>query len=98
MTELLEGKTAIIYGGGGIGGGVARTVAREGATLFLLGRTREKLDAVARDSTSVDGSARVTVLNALDKQAVEVAAFLASDRAAGMTGGMANVTRGLVLR
>lgn len=28
----------------------------------------------------------------------EVAAFLASDRAAGMTGGMTNVTSGLVLR
>jgi len=28
----------------------------------------------------------------------EVAAFLASDRAAGMTGGMVNVTSGLVLR
>jgi enoyl-[acyl-carrier-protein] reductase (NADH) len=28
----------------------------------------------------------------------EVAAFLASDRAAGMTGTMANVTCGLVLR
>jgi enoyl-[acyl-carrier-protein] reductase (NADH) len=28
----------------------------------------------------------------------EVAAFLASDRAAGMTGAMANVTSGIVLR
>jgi NAD(P)-dependent dehydrogenase (short-subunit alcohol dehydrogenase family) len=36
---LLENKNAIIYGaGGGIGGGVARTFAREGANLFLAGR------------------------------------------------------------
>jgi NAD(P)-dependent dehydrogenase (short-subunit alcohol dehydrogenase family) len=35
---LLEDKTAIIYGGGGgIGGGVARTFAREGAAVFLAG-------------------------------------------------------------
>jgi len=32
MTEYLKGKTAIIYGGGGgIGSGVARTFARDGA-------------------------------------------------------------------
>lgn len=72
MTEVLEGKTAIVYGGGGgIGGGVARTFAREGAKVFLAGRTREKLDAVARDITSAGGSVEVAVLDALDEQAVE---------------------------
>ena len=36
MTQLLEGKNAIIYGGGGhLGRGVARTFAHEGATVFL---------------------------------------------------------------
>ena len=72
MTELLEGKVAIIYGGGGgIGGGVARTFAREGATVFLAGRTRETLDAVAKDVTSAGGSAEVAVLDALDERAVD---------------------------
>jgi hypothetical protein len=52
MDVLLESKTAIVYGaGGGIGGGVARTFAREGATVFLTGRTREPLDKVADDIT-----------------------------------------------
>jgi NAD(P)-dependent dehydrogenase (short-subunit alcohol dehydrogenase family) len=68
---LLENKNAIIYGAGGsIGGGVARTFAREGATVFLVGRTREKLDAVAKDITSAGGSAAVAVVDALDEQAV----------------------------
>src|SRR5919199_3227547 len=72
MTKLLEGKTAIIYGAGGsIGGGVARTFAREGARVFLVGRTREKLDAVARDITAAGGSAEVAVVDALDEQAVD---------------------------
>src|SRR5438132_15956 len=72
MTELLEGKTAIIYGGGGgIGGGVARTFAREGAMVFLVGRTREKLDAVAKDIAAAGRSAEVAVLDALDEQAVD---------------------------
>lgn len=68
---LLENKNALIYGGGGgIGGGVARTFAREGAKVFLVGRTREKLEAVAKDITSAGGSAEVAVVDALDEQAV----------------------------
>jgi NAD(P)-dependent dehydrogenase (short-subunit alcohol dehydrogenase family) len=72
MTGLLEGKTAIIYGGGGgIGGGVARTFAREGAKVFLAGRTRESLQAVASDITPIGGSVEVATVDALDEQAVE---------------------------
>ena len=38
---LLTGKTAVVYGGGGrTGGTVARAFAREGARVFLAGRTR----------------------------------------------------------
>ena len=50
---------------------MARTFAREGAKVFLAGRTREKLDAVAQDITSAGGSAEVAVVDALDEQAVE---------------------------
>jgi NAD(P)-dependent dehydrogenase (short-subunit alcohol dehydrogenase family) len=72
MTELLAGKTAIIYGGGGgIGGGVARTFAREGASVFLVGRTREKLAEVAREIASSGGSAEVATVDALDERAVD---------------------------
>ncbi len=68
---LLENKNALIYGaGGGIGGGVARTFAREGAKVFLVGRTREKLEAVAKGITSAGGAAEVAVVDALDEQAV----------------------------
>ena len=72
MEQLLDGKTAIIYGGGGgIGAGVARTFAREGASVFLVGRTRSKLDAVAREIKSAGGSADVAELDALDELAVD---------------------------
>ena len=38
---LLEGKVAVIYGGGGsIGGAVSTAFAQEGATVHLAGRTR----------------------------------------------------------
>jgi NAD(P)-dependent dehydrogenase (short-subunit alcohol dehydrogenase family) len=69
---LLENKNAIIYGGGGhIGGAVAREFAREGARVFLAGRTREKLEAVAKDIKADGGSAEVAVLDALDEEAVD---------------------------
>ncbi len=69
---LLEDKNAVIYGaGGGIGGGVARTFAREGARVFLAGRTRETLEAVADDIRAAGGSAEVAVVDALDERAVE---------------------------
>ena len=72
MSQLLEGKHAIIYGGGGhLGGGVARTFAREGATVFLAGRTRASLQAVADDITARGSRAEVAVVDALDEAAVE---------------------------
>jgi NAD(P)-dependent dehydrogenase (short-subunit alcohol dehydrogenase family) len=41
---LLEGKTAIVYGAAGaVGGAVSRALAREGARVFLCGRTPQSL-------------------------------------------------------
>ncbi len=69
---LLENKNAIIYGGGGsIGGSVAREFSREGARVFLVGRTRESLETVANDIKAGGGSAEVAVLDALDEKAVD---------------------------
>jgi 3-oxoacyl-[acyl-carrier protein] reductase len=69
---LLEGKTAIVYGAAGaVGSAVARTFAREGARLFLAGRTEATLKAVAADITAAGGQAEVAVVDALDRDAVE---------------------------
>jgi NAD(P)-dependent dehydrogenase (short-subunit alcohol dehydrogenase family) len=67
-TGLLAGKRAIVYGGGGgIGAIVARTFARAGAAVHLVGRTREKLDEAA----AAAGGADVTVLDVFDEAAVQ---------------------------
>ena len=72
MSTLLESRNAIIYGaGGGIGSAVARTVARDGAQVFLAGRTRETLEAVAKDIEAAGGTAHVTVVDALNEAAVD---------------------------
>jgi NAD(P)-dependent dehydrogenase (short-subunit alcohol dehydrogenase family) len=69
---LLDGKNAVIYGGGGaIGGAIARVFAREGARVFIAGRTQAKLDAVARDIAAAGGTAETAHIDVLDQQVVE---------------------------
>src|SRR4051812_7613344 len=69
---LLESKNAVSYGGGGsIGGAVAKAFAREGANVFLAGRTRAALDAVAGDIRSAGGQAETAEVDALDEAAVD---------------------------
>jgi NAD(P)-dependent dehydrogenase (short-subunit alcohol dehydrogenase family) len=69
---LLQGKNAVIYGGGGsIGGAVARAFAREGATVFLAGRTESSLEEVAEDIRAAGRRAEMAVVDALDQEAVD---------------------------
>ncbi len=69
---LLENKVAVIYGAGGpIGSAVAYTFAREGARVFLAGRTQAKLDEVVEEIRANGGLADSAVVDALDEKAVE---------------------------
>jgi NAD(P)-dependent dehydrogenase (short-subunit alcohol dehydrogenase family) len=69
---LLKDKVAVIYGAGGaVGGAVARAFASEGAKLFLTGRLRAPVEAVAQDISSAGGSAKAAGVDALDEQAVD---------------------------
>jgi len=68
---MLESKVAVIYGGGGqIGGAVANAFAREGAQVFLAGRTQGNLDRVADAIRAKGGTAQTAVVDALDEKAV----------------------------
>ena len=69
---LLKSKVAVIYGGGGvIGGAIARAFAREGATVWLAGRTSAKVHKVADDIVAEGGVAHAATVDALDEDAVE---------------------------
>lgn len=69
---LLEQKSAVIYGAGGpIGSAVARAFAREGAKVFLTGRTSAPLDALAQEIALAGGVAEAACVDAFDGPAVE---------------------------
>jgi NAD(P)-dependent dehydrogenase (short-subunit alcohol dehydrogenase family) len=79
---MLKDKAVVIYGAGGaIGGAAARAFASEGARLFVTGRRREPVDAVARDIVSAGGSAEAATIDALDEQAVDKHLQYVTDRA-----------------
>src|SRR2546421_10625008 len=70
--KLLDGKAAVIYGAaGGVGTAVAKAFAREGATVFLTGRTENSLKRIADDISSTGGVADVSKVDALSSEAVE---------------------------
>jgi NAD(P)-dependent dehydrogenase (short-subunit alcohol dehydrogenase family) len=72
MCGLLENKNAVIYGGGGaIGGAVALAFAKEGARVFLAGRTLSSLDKVARQINRNGAMVETSQVNALDAGQVE---------------------------
>lgn len=56
--KVLDGKTAVITGGGsGINLSIAKRFAEHGARVGLIGRTREKLDAAASEIRDAGGVA-----------------------------------------
>ncbi|CAA9448260.1 MAG: hypothetical protein AVDCRST_MAG37-2061 [uncultured Rubrobacteraceae bacterium] len=66
---LLEGRSAVACGSGGkVGGAVARAFDHEEARVFLAGRTRETLEAVAEEIRFVVGAAEPAPVDAFDKR------------------------------
>jgi NAD(P)-dependent dehydrogenase (short-subunit alcohol dehydrogenase family) len=69
---MVKDKVAVVYGGAGaIGGAVARALAGEGATVFVTGRLRAPVDAVAEEIVAAGGSAEAAEVDALDEEAVD---------------------------
>lgn len=69
---LLKDKIAVVYGAGGaIGGAVASAFAREGARVFLAGRTLPPLQRMAKRITAEGHAAALAQVDALDEHAIE---------------------------
>ena len=79
---LLENKNAVVYGAAGaVGSAVARAFAREGAHVFLAGRTAATLEALAGEIRAAGGKADFAVVDALDEQSVESFVSSVAERA-----------------
>jgi 3-oxoacyl-[acyl-carrier protein] reductase len=80
----LQNRAALIHGGGGaIGGAVARALARQGARVFLAGRTMAKLEASAAAIGTAGGRAEIAAVDALDEPAVAAHAAAVAAEAGG---------------
>ena len=74
VSDLLVGKAAFVTGGGsGIGAGIAKRLAKQGAKVALLGRKLEKLEAVAKEITDAGGTALSLPADVRDYPALEKA-------------------------
>ena len=70
-SQILDGKYALVFGAAGsVGAAVAKEFAAEGAEVFLSGRTKASVDAVAKEIKEAGGEAHAAAVDALDEAAV----------------------------
>lgn len=70
-TRILRDKHAVVFGAGGsIGSAVAREFATEGAEVFLSGRSKSSVEAVAKEIAASGGRAHTAGIDTLDDAAV----------------------------
>ena len=69
--RILEHKCALVFGASGsIGTAIAREFAAEGARVFLVGRTKSGLEAVAEQINANGGAAQTAMVDVLDDASV----------------------------
>ena len=77
---MLEGKAALITGAGqGVGLGIAKAYAREGAKLLITGRDAKKLEGVVPELERLGGEVVICPGDAGDRSSAEAAVGAAID-------------------
>jgi meso-butanediol dehydrogenase/(S,S)-butanediol dehydrogenase/diacetyl reductase len=81
MAGRLSGRTIIVTGGGsGIGAGISRGMAEEGANVVIADLNAEAGNAVASSIEAAGGSAAATVCDVTDRASVAAAVAFAVER------------------
>jgi NAD(P)-dependent dehydrogenase (short-subunit alcohol dehydrogenase family) len=100
MSGTFAGQSFVVTGGGsGIGLGIARRLAEDGASLVLVGRDEAKLQAAVGVVTGSAPTARVLTrsLDVRDDHAVETAMRSAADELGGLHGLVNNAAGNFVV-
>lgn len=85
MTNTLTGKTALVTGASsGIGEATALALAEAGATVAIVARRRERLDALAERITGLGGTALPIVADVADEAGIRAAVEQAVTRFGGL--------------
>lgn len=90
MSERLKGKVIVVAGGGGIGDGLARYYAGEGASVVLGDLNGDAAQTVAAAIVADGGQAVGTALDGADEGSVEAIVALATASYGGLDGFHAN--------
>jgi len=70
MNRLVN-KVAIVYGTGAVGSAVAKEFAKEGAHVYLVGRTSSKAEVIAREISAEGGVIETGIVDSLNEAQVE---------------------------
>lgn len=85
MNGSLRGKRALVTGGGsGIGAGIAEVLAEHGASVALLGRRMEPLQAVAKHLAQRGATVQVVTADVRQRAQVEAACSAAAKALGGI--------------
>lgn len=88
--DRLRGKVIVVAGAGGIGGGLARRYAAEGAAVVLGDVDTESVEATVAEIAAAGGTALGTRLDGAEEVSVNAAVALAVERFGGLDGFHAN--------
>ena len=81
MSGALSGRSAIVTGAGnGLGRAISLALAGEGASIVLLGRQPEKLEAVAAEITNLGGDAFTVLCDTSNPESVDAARDALAER------------------
>ena len=90
LTERLQGKTILVAGGGGIGSGLARRFAAEGANVVLgdisLAAAEKSAAEIIAEAGAGGGNCLAVQLDGADESSAAAAVALACERFGGLDG------------